>query len=119
MKTMPPWSRFVSTQPQRVTSWPICSVRNWPQVWVRSKAKLPAQHFEGKQFAAMATAAQRADRHCIRRAVSGKVRLRRDAFIAERDQHLRRNRHGRYFANPLECEALRDPQCLALLQLGH
>src|SRR5690606_37288730 len=38
MNTAPPWSRLLSTQPQRVASEPTSDLRSWPQVWERSKA---------------------------------------------------------------------------------
>src|SRR5512137_921456 len=35
MKTAPPWSRRLLTQPKRTTSLPMSSFVSWPQLWVR------------------------------------------------------------------------------------
>ena len=61
MNTMPPWSRFVSTQPQSVTSWPMSGARNWPQVWVRSKGRVSGRKvFSGRRLRRLLRRASRA-----------------------------------------------------------
>src|SRR5689334_7489133 len=35
MKTAPPWSRRLLTQPKRTTVWPMSALVSWPQEWVR------------------------------------------------------------------------------------
>src|SRR5512137_218084 len=40
MKTAPPWSRRLLTQPKRTTSLPMSSFVSWPQLWVRFSSEM-------------------------------------------------------------------------------